>query len=157
MCLWSEEQSPYSIWQAHTLLCAWANSHSWVSWLIDWLIDQQIKLLNSSSWWKHSSPVLIIFAVVVLLDSLNMGSQILSDRDFRAHLKGAGAYLCSMWLPVLSCFSNTVNGSFSLARWEVMCKRECGHANTNRPYSTLDWLLSVSQFSHCCAMDSLLS
>lgn len=38
---------------AHARLCARANSNSWVSWLIDWLIDQQIKPLNSSRWWKH--------------------------------------------------------------------------------------------------------
>lgn len=35
-------------------------------------------------------------------------------------------------IPALSCFSNTLNGMYRPARWEVRCKRKYGHANANR-------------------------
>lgn len=138
--MWLQGQNPYSIWQAHTPMCTQANSDSWVSCLIDWLIDQQIKQWKKKT--QTCSHYLRWDCLAVV--SLNMGSRIPFDRDFQGSSQRAGTYLCSMWLPALLCFSNTVNGSFCLTIWEVMCKRESGHANAKHPYSSPDWLLSVS-------------
>lgn len=73
---------------------------------------------------EKQSPLLIIFDGDV---HWAWAPRLTFDSDFRSHLKRASAYLCSMWLPALSCFSNTVNGSSSLARlvwvWSCSCKR----------------------------------
>lgn len=117
----------------------WANSDSWVSWLIDLFIDHQ--LLNSSSWW--TDPAVHYFFCGCPAGLTEQWGPWFSLTGISGFGSKDQAYICSLWLPAPSCFNKTVNGSFSLARWEVMCKRECGHAHANRPYSSLDWLLSV--------------
>ncbi|CAB1423973.1 unnamed protein product [Pleuronectes platessa] len=53
------------------------------------------------------TPLLIILAGAVLLDSRNTGPQIHFDRDFQNRSQKASAYLSSMWLPALPRFSST--------------------------------------------------